>query len=104
LIALQRDQVESIAEEDVGEAALVNSTLRPAEREDVLDEFTEGTTQFLFLAPEQLASEETLIRLQAGFSSSMRRTASVSGVTISARSTSASALSSKCSITLGSWP
>jgi ATP-dependent DNA helicase RecQ len=64
LIALQRDQVESIAEEDVGEAALVNSTLRPAEREDVLDEFTEGATEFLFLAPEQLASEETLIRLQ----------------------------------------
>ncbi|MBW3634494.1 MAG: RecQ family ATP-dependent DNA helicase [Chloroflexi bacterium] len=65
LIALQRDQVEAIAEENVGDAALVNSTLRAAEREEALDEFEEGATEFLFLAPEQLANEEMLARLQA---------------------------------------
>jgi ATP-dependent DNA helicase RecQ len=64
LIALQWDQVEAIAEEDVGGATLLNSTLRPAEREEALDEFEEGATEFLFLAPEQFANEETLARLQ----------------------------------------
>ena len=65
LIALQRDQVEAIAEENLGDAALVNSTLRAAEREEALDELAAGATEFLFLAPEQFANEETLARLQA---------------------------------------
>src|SRR5689334_23245401 len=33
LIALQRDQVQAIADQDVGEAAVVNSTINQAERE-----------------------------------------------------------------------
>src|SRR5215207_2427844 len=65
LIALQRDQVEAIAEMDVGGAALVNSALPAAEREDALDEFERGATEFLFLAPEQFANEETFARVQA---------------------------------------
>ena len=65
LIALQRDQAEAIATEDVGEAAVVNSTLRAAERGDALAALEAGELEFLFLAPEQFANEETLTRLQA---------------------------------------
>ncbi|MFC4427106.1 RecQ family ATP-dependent DNA helicase [Deinococcus navajonensis] len=65
LIALQRDQVDSLNEHVPGQAALLNSTLRPAEREEVLRSFEAGQVRFLFLAPEQLAREDTLVRLQA---------------------------------------
>ena len=65
LIALQQDQVEAIAEMDAGGAALLNSALLVAEREEALDEFAQGATEFLFLAPEQFANEETFARVQA---------------------------------------
>jgi ATP-dependent DNA helicase RecQ len=65
LIALQRDQVEAIAELDVGAAALVNSALPTSERADALDEFAQGAAEFLFLAPEQFANEETFARVKA---------------------------------------
>src|SRR5215204_2351886 len=65
LIALQRDQVEAIAEINVGAAALVNSALPTAERADALDEFAQGAAEFLFLAPEQFANEETFARVKA---------------------------------------
>jgi len=66
LIALQRDQVEAIAEEDVGGAALVNSTLCAAEREEALDEFEAGATEFLaapFGTPEE---QRRTVRVLAG--------------------------------------
>ena len=65
LIALQQDQVEAIAEMDAGGAALLNSALPAAEREEALDQFARGATEFLFLAPEQFANEETFARVQA---------------------------------------
>src|SRR5215211_8045103 len=65
LIALQQDQVEAITEIDAGGAALLNSALPAAEREEALDEFEQGATEFLFLAPEQFANEETFARVQA---------------------------------------
>jgi ATP-dependent DNA helicase RecQ len=64
LIALQKDQAEAIAAQDVGEASVVNSSLGAAAREEALGEVEEGETEFLFLAPEQFANEETLARLQ----------------------------------------
>jgi ATP-dependent DNA helicase RecQ len=64
LIALQRDQVESIDEGEPGEAAELNSTLTPRQREETLEEVEEGEVEFLFLAPEQFANEETLERLR----------------------------------------
>jgi ATP-dependent DNA helicase RecQ len=48
LIALQQDQVEAIAEMDAGGAALLNSALPAAEREEALDEFAQGATEFPF--------------------------------------------------------
>ncbi len=65
LIALQRDQVESIEESDVGKAALVNSTMREAKREEVLQDLEQGKLNYLFLAPEQFSNEEVLQQIKA---------------------------------------
>ena len=64
LVALQRDQVESIAQQDVGEAAVVNSTIPTAEREEAFEALEQEELDFLFLAPEQFNNSETLERLQ----------------------------------------
>ena len=63
LIALQRDQVESIEELDVGHAALLNSTLRAAEWREAMEDLQHGEVKFIFLAPEQFNNEETLQQL-----------------------------------------
>jgi len=65
LIALQRDQVESIEEAGAAEAAQLNSSLRESRREEVLEELEEGELEYLFLAPEQLANQETLAAVEA---------------------------------------
>jgi ATP-dependent DNA helicase RecQ len=62
LIALQRDQVEQA---EGGHAAELNSTLSHAQREAVFAGLESGETEFVLLAPEQLASEETRERLRA---------------------------------------
>ncbi len=64
LIALQRDQVKAIEDQDVGEAAVVNSTIGETEREETFEQLQEGDLEFLFLAPEQFNSSETLDHLQ----------------------------------------
>jgi ATP-dependent DNA helicase RecQ len=64
LLALQRDQVESIAQQDVGEAAVVNSTVPMAKREEAFEALEQDELDFLFLAPEQFNNSETLERLQ----------------------------------------
>jgi ATP-dependent DNA helicase RecQ len=60
LIALQRDQAESIAEEDVGGAVVVNSTLSESARMAAIEALADKEVESLFLSPEQLAKEETL--------------------------------------------
>jgi ATP-dependent DNA helicase RecQ len=62
LIALQRDQV---AQAEGGTAAELNSTLSHAAREAVFEGLEAGTTEFVLLAPEQLANADTLARLRA---------------------------------------
>ncbi|HEY9659707.1 MAG TPA: ATP-dependent DNA helicase RecQ, partial [Allocoleopsis sp.] len=64
LIALQRDQVNSIAEQNFGDAAMVNSTLSTAEKAETFEQLEDGALEFLFLAPEQFNTPETLTRLQ----------------------------------------
>jgi ATP-dependent DNA helicase RecQ len=59
LIALQRDQVESIGDADVGEAAAANSTIGIRERRRIFDDLRAGDLEFLFVAPEQLSNAET---------------------------------------------
>jgi ATP-dependent DNA helicase RecQ len=63
LIALQRDQVESLNELAAGGAAQLNSTISAGQREHALHELAEGTLEFLFLAPEQLARQDVLDEL-----------------------------------------
>ncbi|NJN85709.1 MAG: RecQ family ATP-dependent DNA helicase [Leptolyngbyaceae cyanobacterium SL_7_1] len=65
LVALQRDQVKSIAQQDVGDAALVNSTITAADRQEAFEQLEDGDLEFLFLAPEQFNNPETLERLEA---------------------------------------
>ena len=62
LIALQRDQVERLAEiEDrAGRAVQLNSTLSAGDQREVLEALQDGTVRFVFLAPEQLTKPEVV--------------------------------------------
>jgi ATP-dependent DNA helicase RecQ len=66
LIALQRDQVDRLAEiEDrAGRALQVNSTLSAADHREALESLADGTVRFLFLAPEQLAKPDVVEALR----------------------------------------
>src|SRR3954451_9423154 len=61
LLALQRDQVESIGADD---AVALNSQLSHSRREDVFERLEQGL-EFVLLAPEQLADEAVVERLAA---------------------------------------
>jgi ATP-dependent DNA helicase RecQ len=63
LISLQRDQIENIEEEQPGEAAAIDASVSETRREERLEELADEELEFLFLAPEQLAREETVERL-----------------------------------------
>jgi ATP-dependent DNA helicase RecQ len=65
LIALQRDQVESLDGVRGAEAAEINSTLSESAREETFEELQEDDLEFLFLAPEQFANPETLADIKA---------------------------------------
>jgi ATP-dependent DNA helicase RecQ len=61
LIALQKDQVDSInASDGNAEAVVINSSLTAAELREELDRTANGKYKFIFLAPEQLHKEEAL--------------------------------------------
>ncbi len=63
LIALQKDQVESLETGRDIRAAELNSTLSAKEREGVVGALETAEQMFLFLAPEQLTNEHLLERL-----------------------------------------
>ena len=61
LIALQKDQVDSIQSQDTpAEAVLINSTQKASELRENLEQIQKGRYKFIFLAPEQLRKEETI--------------------------------------------
>jgi ATP-dependent DNA helicase RecQ len=64
LVALQHDQVESLAEQQAGEAAQVNASVGDKLRVKVFDSMRKGEMEFVFLAPEQLARSDTLEALR----------------------------------------
>src|ERR1700754_100765 len=71
LIALQRDQIRSIAVPRYGsqrtiEAELLNSSQRVHERQDTLTRLARGDLDFLFIGPEQLTNSETRDAVRAG--------------------------------------
>ncbi len=65
LIALQKDQVDTIQQQISADAALVNSTQAARENRGVLEKLQAGELEFIFLAPEQLRNAETLDTLKA---------------------------------------
>ncbi|HYP47506.1 MAG TPA: ATP-dependent DNA helicase RecQ [Thermoleophilaceae bacterium] len=65
LISLQRDQIEAIDDELPGEAAALDGSVGEKERRRRLRDLAGEEIEFLFLAPEQLAREETVRRLAA---------------------------------------
>src|SRR3954447_23158719 len=65
LIALQSDQVTELEREHAGGAAAVSSIVGAAGRREALDELSEGSLEFLFLSPEQLANDDLLAEVAA---------------------------------------
>jgi ATP-dependent DNA helicase RecQ len=59
LVALQRDQVERLAVEDVGEAVQIDASSGESVRAEVFERLAAGLLEFLFVAPEQLARADT---------------------------------------------
>jgi ATP-dependent DNA helicase RecQ len=64
LIALQQDQVGAIGD-DLGGARQVNSSMTDAQRRQVFEELGNGELEFVLVAPEQLANEQTLELIKA---------------------------------------
>jgi ATP-dependent DNA helicase RecQ len=63
LIALQKDQIDSLADGDVGEAAALNSTVAESQRAEALNGMEGERLEFVFMAPEQFSNEDLLQRL-----------------------------------------
>ena len=66
LVALQRDQVESLSErERAGEAAQLSSSVHESERRESLGRLEAGDLEFLLMAPEQLGNPAVLEHIRA---------------------------------------
>ncbi len=66
LIALQKDQVDSInAQDSDAEAVVINSTQRTAELRESIEKIEQGDGKFIFLAPEQLRKQTTIETLES---------------------------------------
>jgi RecQ family ATP-dependent DNA helicase len=65
LIALQRDQMLSLAERNAGGAVVVNSAQGAGSKANSLEQIRAGKAEYVFLAPEQLAKPEIVDQLVA---------------------------------------
>ena len=65
LIALQRDQREGLAGTDAPDAVVINSAQRAAQTRRAWDKLRDGTAEYVFLSPEQLANAEIVEALRA---------------------------------------
>ncbi len=64
LIALQKDQVDSINTSNGDDAVVLNSTQRVSETRESMEKIEEGSGKYIFLAPEQLRKQETIEALE----------------------------------------
>ncbi|WP_109487413.1 RecQ family ATP-dependent DNA helicase [Occallatibacter savannae] len=64
LIALQKDQADSMEASELDETVVLNSTLSASEHRETLERIEQGEVEFIFLAPEQLRNPDTLDRLK----------------------------------------
>ena len=65
LIALQKDQSEHLEAHDAGGASVVNSLIPQRAQEEALAEAQQGSTEFLFMAPEQFSHSGRLDAVKA---------------------------------------
>lgn len=65
LIALQKDQVDSINATNAPDAVVINSSQRVSETREAIEKIEEGTGKYIFLAPEQLHRKETVELLES---------------------------------------
>jgi ATP-dependent DNA helicase RecQ len=65
LIALQHDQREGLAGTDAPDAVVVNSAQRAAATRRAWQKLRDGTAEYVFLSPEQLANDEIVDALRA---------------------------------------
>jgi ATP-dependent DNA helicase RecQ len=65
LIALQRDQREGLAGTDAPDAVVINSAQRAAQTRLAWEKLHDGTAEYVFLSPEQLANDEIVDALNA---------------------------------------
>src|SRR3569833_904305 len=65
LIALQRDQMLSLAERNAGGAVVVNSAQRAGSSENSLEQVRAGQAEYVFLSFEQLAKPDVVDKLVA---------------------------------------
>jgi len=65
LIALQKDQVDSIQDQNPAEAVALNSTSGAGEIRERMKRIEDGEIEYLFLAPEQLRKRETVDLLKS---------------------------------------
>jgi ATP-dependent DNA helicase RecQ len=64
LIALQRDQRVGLADTDAPDAVVVNSAQRASDTRRAWDEVRDGSAEYVFLSPEQLANDEIVEALR----------------------------------------
>jgi ATP-dependent DNA helicase RecQ len=65
LIALQKDQVDSINAQNAADAVVINSSQRVSETRNAREKIEEGSGKYIFLAPEQLRKQETVETLES---------------------------------------
>ena len=65
LIALQRDQREGLADTDAPDAVVINSAQKAAQTRRAWEKLRDGSAEYVFLSPEQLANEEIVDALRA---------------------------------------
>lgn len=65
LIALQKDQVDSINAANGEDAVVINSAQRVSEARESIEKIEEGSGKYIFLAPEQLRKQETVETLES---------------------------------------
>jgi ATP-dependent DNA helicase RecQ len=64
LISLMKDQVDSLKDMGIA-AAVLNSSLLPGEQESVVNRVQKGKVKLLYISPERLQKESTLILLKS---------------------------------------
>ena len=65
LIALQRDQREGLSDTEAPDAVVVNSAQRAAQTRRAWEKLRDGSAEYVFLSPEQLANDEIVEALRA---------------------------------------